>query len=126
MLHSAWFNLPVENLEKSAAFFEEIGFEINRNPDMLGKMIGIQVSDSSIIILIEKSHFEKISHNPVKPGANEVMISLGVKENKDVDEILEKVEASNGKVLQHSTKLEGYYGGLFEDLDGHKFNLLVC
>lgn len=126
MLQSVWFNLPVGNLEKSEAFFDGIGFNINKNPDMLDKMVGIKVAEGSIIILIEKSHYEQVSRASVQPNANEVLVSIGVKENKEVDEILDKVEAAGGKVLERSTEHEGYYGGLFEDLDGHKFNLLVC
>lgn len=42
MIQSMWFNLHVQDLEKSAQFYKALGFKINRNPQMLDKMVGIQ------------------------------------------------------------------------------------
>ena len=48
---------------------------------MLDKMVGISIGQT-IVILIENNHFESVSHQEVDAHPNEVMISLGVKENK--------------------------------------------
>ena len=58
MIQSMWFNLHVEDLERSEQFYRDLDFEINKNPDMLDKMVGIKIGQT-IVILIENSHFEK-------------------------------------------------------------------
>lgn len=125
MMHSMWFNLNVKDLDRSEQFFKTLGFEINKNPDMLDKMVGISIGQT-IVILIENNHFESVSTQEVDAHPNEVMISLGVKENKEVDELVEKVESAGGTIIDPPGVKQGYYGAMFADPDGHKFNFLVC
>lgn len=54
------------------------------------------------------------------------IISLGVKTNAEVDQLVKQVEASGGRILEQPTVKQGYYGAMFTDTDGHKFNFLVC
>ena len=58
MIQSMWFNLHVEDLERSEQFYRDLGFEINKNPDMLDKMVGIKIGQT-IVILIENNHLKK-------------------------------------------------------------------
>ena len=125
MIQSMWFNLHVEDLERSEQFYRDLGFEINKNPDMLYKMVGIKIGQT-IVILIENNHFEKVTHESVSKQPNEVIISLGVKTNDEVDELMRKVESSGGKVIDEPGTYQGYYGATFADPDGHKYNFLVC
>ena len=125
MIQSMWFNLHVEDLERSEQFYRYLGFEINKNPDMSDKMVGIQIGQT-IVILIENSHFEKVTHDSVSNRPNEVIISLGIKTNAEVDGLMRKVEVSGGKVIDKPGFYQGYYGATFADPDGHKYNFLVC
>ncbi|BCN89468.1 VOC family protein [Staphylococcus argenteus] len=125
MIQSMWFNLHVQDLEKSEQFYRLLGFEINKNPQMLDKMVGIQIGQTTVI-LIENNHFEKVSQQSVDVKPNEVMISLGVKTNEEVDRLVNKVKEAGGTVVQEPTVSQGFYGAMFKDLDGHHFNFLVC
>ncbi|MBE5663642.1 VOC family protein [Staphylococcus sp. SS60] len=125
MIQSMWFNLHVADLKKSEQFYRSLGFEINKNPQMLDKMIGIQIGQTTVI-LIENNHFEKVSQQSVDVKPNEVMISLGVKTNDEVDRLVNKVKEAGGTVVQEPTVSQGFYGAMFKDIDGHHFNFLVC
>ncbi|CDR26165.1 VOC family protein [Staphylococcus schweitzeri] len=125
MIQSMWFNLHVQDLEKSEQFYRSLGFEINKNPQMLDKMVGIQIGQTTVI-LIENNHFEKVSQQSVDMKPNEVMISLGVQTNEEVDRLVNKVKEAGGTVVQEPTVSQGFYGAMFKDLDGHHFNFLVC
>lgn len=114
MIQSMWFNLHVKDLKRSEQFYQSLGFEINHNPDMLDKMVGIKIG-STIVILIENKHFEAVTQDKVHANANETIISLGVKTNEE-----------GGHILEQPTVKQGYYGAMFADPDGHKFNFLVC
>lgn len=123
-IQSAWLNLPVENLEQSASFFKKIGFTIKKNEAVLDKMRGIETVDHKIIMLIEQAQFKKVAQLS-RLGENEALVSISVKESKEVDTLLNLVETAGGKVLQRGTNHEGFYGGLFSDIDGHLFNVIA-
>lgn len=125
MIQSMWFNLHVKDLKRSEQFYQSLGFEIKHNPDMLDKMLGIKIG-STIVILIENKHFEAVTQDKVHASANETIISLGVKTNEEVDQLVKQVEASGGHILEQPTVKQGYYGAMFAVPDGHKFNFLVC
>ena len=93
MIQSMWFNLHVQDLEKSAQFYKALGFKINRNPQMLDKMVGIQIGQTTVI-LIENKHFQNVSQQSLNTEPNEVMISLGVNTNEEVDQLVNKSEKS--------------------------------
>lgn len=114
MIQSMWFNLHVQDLEKSAQFYKALGFKINRNPQMLDKMVGIQIGQTTVI-LIENKHFQNVSQQ-----------SLNTEPNEEVDQLVNKVKEAGGTVVQEPTVSQGFYGAMFKDLDGHHFNFLVC
>ncbi|SCS41065.1 VOC family protein [Staphylococcus caeli] len=123
-IQSAWLNLPVKDLKASATFFENIGFAIKQNEAVLDKMRGIETVDHKIIMLIQNEQFEKVAQL-TDIGKNEALVSVSVSETAEVDTLLDLVEKAGGKVIQRGTKHEGYYGGLFSDIDGHLFNVIA-
>lgn len=123
-IQSAWLNLPVKDLKASATFFENIGFAIKQNEAVLDKMRGIETVDYKIIMLIQNEQFEKVAQL-TDIGKNEALVSVSVSETAEVDTLLDLVEKAGGKVIQRGTKHEGYYGGLFSDIDGHLFNVIA-
>ncbi|MEM5418410.1 VOC family protein [Staphylococcus gallinarum] len=121
---SAWLNLPVVNLEASEDFYQRIGFEIKKSDDMMDKMRGIATLDNTVIMLIETKQFKKVSRLS-KIGNNEALISLSLNTKAEVDQLLDLVESANGTVIERGTMNEGFYGGLFSDIDGHLYNIIT-
>ncbi|MCD8821907.1 glyoxalase [Staphylococcus gallinarum] len=121
---SAWLNLPVVNLEASEDFYQRIGFEIKKSDDMMDKMRGIATLDNTVIMLIETKQFKKVSRLS-KIGNNEALISLSLTTKAEVDQLLDLVESANGTVIERGTMHEGFYGGLFSDIDGHLYNIIT-
>ncbi|MFG0931070.1 glyoxalase [Staphylococcus gallinarum] len=121
---SAWLNLPVVNLEASEDFYQRIGFEIKKSDDMMDKMRGIATLDNTVIMLIETKQFKKVSRLS-KIGNNEALISLSLNTKAEVDQLLDLVESANGTVIERGTMHEGFYGGLFSNIDGHLYNIIT-
>lgn len=61
----------------------------------------------------------------VVASGNEVLISLNVASRKEVDRLIDRVEANGGQIADRSTDAHGFYGASFTDLDGHHFNVIV-
>ncbi|MCP8714797.1 VOC family protein [Staphylococcus arlettae] len=122
---SNWLNLSVADLSVSEGFYQALGFTIKHNEAMQAKMLGKETADGKIIMLIEQQQFKKAASLDNIPKIDGALISLSVATEAEVDELLTLVNQANGTVLQRGTKLEGYYGGLFSDPDGHRFNVIA-
>lgn len=122
---SNWLNLSVADLSVSEGFYQALGFTIKHNGAMQAKMLGIETADGKIIMLIEQQQFKKAASLDNIPKIDGALISLSVATEAEVDDLLTLVNQANGTVLQRGTKLEGYYGGLFSDPDGHRFNVIA-
>lgn len=122
---SNWLNLSVADLSVSEGFYQALGFTIKHNEAMQAKMLGIETADGKIIMLIEQQQFKKAASLDNIPKIDGALISLSVATEAEVDDLLMLVNQANGTVLQRGTKLEGYYGGLFSDPDGHRFNVIA-
>ena len=91
---------------------------------MLDKMVGIKIG-STIVILIENKHFEAVTRIKFMLMLMKRLF-LRCKDECRVDQLVKQVEASGGRILEQPTVKQGYYGAMFTDPDGHKFNFLVC
>lgn len=126
-MNAIWLDFPVKDLEKSKTFFKAIGFRENtacKDPNYGSFFIG---DDNFVMMLSSHEQFSKYSLNEIPdPGkANEVLLSLGAGSREEVDEILKKVTTAGGKIYSEPAEWEGWmYGFGFEDLDGHRWNVL--
>ncbi len=57
--------------------------------------------------------------------ASEVLLSIGAESKEEVDELAGKAVAAGGTSNHQPGEMKGWmYGCLFQDLDGHKWNVL--
>ena len=55
---------------------------------------------------------------------NEIIFTLSAETKEDVDKWAKEVEPAGGKLISKPEAFgEGYYGFVFADPDGHKFNV---
>ncbi len=119
-----WANLAVSNLERTTKFYTEIGF----NPNGSSKeLTSFKVGDDDFIIhFFLKDVLQSNIHGnlvDLKHG-NEVVFTLSASSKEDVDAWAEEVEKAGGEVVSQPEGFgEGYYGFVFCDPDGHKFNV---
>lgn len=56
--------------------------------------------------------------------ANEIIFTLSAETKEQVDSWAKEIEAAGGKIVSKPEAFgEGYYGFVFADPDGHKFNV---
>ncbi|WP_336789815.1 VOC family protein [Paenibacillus sp. MMO-177] len=123
MPQEIWINLPVKDVEKSTAFFNEIGFQANNVGNERAKLsIG-----QTTILLFPDAALEKFAGARIADTSQtaEVLFSLGANSREEVDELIRKVELAGGTVFGKPSESDGWmYGAGFADLDGHRWNLL--
>ena len=118
-----WFNLAVKNLNKSMNFYKAIGFEIMQRPEQEGHMFGIQAGPSSPIMFVEHPTFKSYIQQDAR--GQDVLISLSVKSENDLDDLIDNVSKAGGTLIQPKHRRNGFVGCVFQDIDQHFFNVLV-
>lgn len=119
-----WANLGVEDLERTTKFYTQLGFKHNGASDELTSFF---VGEEDFIIHfflkdILKSNIEGEIAD-LKYG-NEVVFTLSAGSKEEVDDWAKEVEQAGGTVVSRPVEFgRGYYGFVFTDPDGHKFNV---
>jgi predicted lactoylglutathione lyase len=127
MVKQIWLNLPVKNVEKSKAFFTEIGFSFNEKHDTASYTCMVVGENNFAVMLFEETQFESCILNKIADTTvgSEILISIDAQSREEVDEFANKVQKAGGDVFAKPAENEGWmYGCGFADLDGHRWNVL--
>jgi predicted lactoylglutathione lyase len=119
-----WSNLAVSDLERTTKFYTELGFKFNGSSKELTSFL---VGEDDFIM-----HFflKDILRTAIKgeitdsQNANEIIFTLSAESREQVDNWAKEVESAGGKLISRPEEFgKGYYGFVFADPDGHKFNV---
>ena len=118
-------NLPVKDLEASKAFFGELGFDFN--PEFTDDTAACMVVDQNIfVMLLIEERFRDFINDDIADAASttEVLTALSADSREEVDETIAKAIAAGGKPWKPPLDEGPMYGGSFQDLDGHVWELI--
>jgi predicted lactoylglutathione lyase len=119
-----WSNLAVSDLERTTKFYTELGFKPNGSSKELTSFL---IGENNFIM-----HFflKEVLKTNVKieisdsQQVNEVIYTLSAESKEQVDNWAKEVERAGGKIVSAPEEFgKGYYGFVFADPDGHKFNV---
>jgi uncharacterized protein len=119
-----WSNLAVTDLERTTKFYTELGFKPNGTSKELTSFF---VGEDDFVMhfflkdILKTSIKSEIadSHN-----VNEVLYTLSAESKDQVDNWEKEVERAGGKIISGPEEFgKGYYGFVFADPDGHRFNV---
>jgi uncharacterized protein len=118
-------NLPVKDLEASKGFFGELGFEFN--PEFSDDTAACMIVDENIfVMLLVEERFRDFINGDIADAtrATEVLTALSADSKEHVDELIAKAIAAGGKPWKPIMEEGPMYGGSFQDLDGHVWELM--
>lgn len=119
-----WANLSVHDLEKTARFYEALGFKSNgRCEEIVSLSFG---NEEFIINFLTKKRFD-LDINGMQSGStagSEIIFSLSAETPEEVDQCAEEVRKIGGTIVSEPKKSGEGYTFAFADPDGHKFNVL--
>src|SRR5476651_2260094 len=119
-----WSNLAVSDLDRTTKFYTELGFKSNGNSKELTSFF---VGEDDFVM-----HFflKDILKTSIKgeiadsQNVNEVLFTLSAESREQVDSWEKEVEIAGGKIISKPEEFgKGYYGFVFADPDGHRFNI---
>lgn len=118
---SIFVNLPVRNLDRSIEFFTSLGFEFN--PEFTNEVATCMIIDENIFAMLLADSF----FSDFIPGrriadtsdTTEVLVALFLNDRGEVDEMIRNAVKAGGTTFREIEEFQGMYGGAFQDLDGH-------
>lgn len=120
MTAKMFVNLPVEDLKKSMAFYEALGFAFNRQftDDTAACMV---VSEHNYAMLLTHEKFRMFATKPISDALKTTAVLIAIsRDSKDaVDEMVERALRAGGKEPRPKQDLGFMVQRTFEDLDGH-------
>lgn len=120
-----WANVAVSDVQRTTAFYTELGFQPNGTPTK--EITSFLVGDDKFVM-----HF--FIKDALRVGlkgeladltkGNEVIFTLSADSKEEVDEWAKEVEKAGGSLVSQPEEFgDGYYGFVFADPDGHRFNV---
>lgn len=122
-----WANLAVANLERTQKFYTELGFKPN-NPHTSNELVSFFMAGNELIVHFSLKNVIENNLKSMKFGdpqsSNEIIFTLSAESKNQVDEWAEEVRNAGGTIVSEPESFgENYYGFVFADPDGHKFNV---
>ena len=119
MFSAIFINMPVANLEKSLAFFKELGFGVN--PKFTdGESACLIVTPNISVMLSDKAKFESFVAKDVAPaGSTEMLVSIACDSADRVRDICSKAHSLGAEKVNEPEDIGFMFSWAFKDLDGH-------
>jgi predicted lactoylglutathione lyase len=122
MSRKIFVNLPVQDLERSKAFYEAIGFR--NEPKFSNEAAAMMLlSDTISVMLLTHPFYATFTRKPIANASNssQMLLCISCDSPAEVDRITEVAGAAGGKTDPGPKQdmSEMMYGRSFEDPDGH-------
>ena len=120
-----WANVGVSDLARTTQFYTALGFKPNGKPN--DQLTSFLFGETDFVI-----HFflKDVLKDGIKgeladlQKGNEIVFTISAGSRDEVDNWAKAVEKANGQIISRPEEFgEGYYGFVFADPDGHKFNV---
>jgi predicted lactoylglutathione lyase/ABC-type transporter Mla MlaB component len=118
-------NLAVQDLDRSVAFFEQLGFEFDpRFTDETATCM--IVSEEAFVMLLLRDRFKDFTKKDLAdPTAQtEAIVAFSADSREQVDELAEKALAAGGSPANDPIDMDFMYSRSFQDPDGHLWELV--
>ena len=121
-----WANYAVSDLDRTTKFYTALGFKSN-NKHISKELTSFFFGEDKLVI-----HFflKDILQTNLKgeivdsQKMNEIIFTVSAESKSQVDEWAKEIEKAGGKLVSQPEEFgKGYYGFIFADPDGHRFNV---
>ncbi|MCV9932700.1 glyoxalase/bleomycin resistance/extradiol dioxygenase family protein [Flavobacterium sp. LS1R47] len=119
-----FLNLPVKDLNRSMAFFTELGFTFNLNFTD-DKAACLEIGENIFAMLLLEEFFKTFTQKQICNTATttEILMALSVDSREKVDEIITAVVKAGGTEYMEAKDYGWMYQKAFLDLDGHHWEI---
>lgn len=125
MSRMIFVNLPVKDLAASRAFFTALGFAFNEEYSD-DRAACVVLADNIFVMLLRDDFFATLVKGEVADAsrATEVLSCITAESRAEVDALVRRAVEAGGKPWKDSFAEGPMYGGSFQDLDGHVWEVM--
>ena len=125
MSRMIFVNLPVKDLAASRGFFEALGFPVNEQFSD-DKAACVALADNIFVMLLREPFFRTFVNGEVADASQvtEVLNCLSADSRQEVDDLVRRAVEAGGKPWKDTFSDGPMYGGSFQDLDGHVWEVM--
>ncbi len=119
-----WANFGVRDLNRTTQFYQQLGFKHNGASDQLTSFFF--GDDNFIIHFFLRDILQPAMEGPLTDpkAGNEIIFTLAAATKEEVNAWAKEVQEAGGTLVSQPAAFgEGYYGFVFADPDGHRFNV---
>jgi predicted lactoylglutathione lyase len=125
MAQQIYVNLAVKDVARTKAFFGQLGFTFDpkfSNDKALAMIIG----ENIYVMLLAENFFKTFTKKTLCDAtqSTEVLVCLSCDSRAQVDDLVARAQAAGGTVPRPPQDYGFMYGHVFEDLDGHIWELV--
>lgn len=125
--HMIFVNLPVKDLSAAREFFTKLGFSFNA--EFSDSECACMVVDRNIyVMLLDRDRFADFVNGEITDAtkSTEVLLCLTADSREQVDRTVAAAIAAGGRPWKPTFTDGAMYGGSFQDLDGHVWELMYA
>ncbi len=125
MATKIFVNLPVNDLQKSIAFFTALGYTFN--PQFTDEAATCMIiSEDIYAMLLTHKRFQDFTPKQICDAtkSTEVLICLSCENRTQVDDLVSKAVAAGGTTYSEPKDYGFMYQHCYQDLDGHLWELI--
>lgn len=119
-----WANFSVQDLERTTKFYKQLGFKHNGASEQLTSFF---FGDNDFVIhFFLRDVLEPAMKGPIADATagNEIIFTVSADTREEVDRWEKEIAAAGGTIVSKAEAFgEGYYGFVFADPDGHRYNV---
>ena len=118
-------NLPVKDLNKSVAFFKQLGYSFN--PQFTDENATCMIiSDTIYVMLLTEPFFKTFTKKQICNTSKSIesIICLSAESRAAVDKLVEAAKQAGGLDTEDANDQGFMYSRAYEDLDGHRWEIM--
>lgn len=127
MIKQLWINLPVKDINRTKAFYTEMGFTFNKNHPNTEGAVSLLVGEKEVVVMLFEEPIFKtfVGGDEISTREAGVLLSVDAQSKEEVDEMAKRAQEAGGNSGHKPSEMKGFmYGCLFTDPDGHRWNVL--
>jgi predicted lactoylglutathione lyase len=125
MHQQIFVNLPIENMARTQAFFNALGYRFN--PEFTNDQGAcLVVGDNLFVMLLVKDFYQTFTSKAIADArtTSEVLVCLSCQSRDEVDALVAKATAAGATTPRPAQDLGFMYSRSFDDLDGHTWEFV--
>lgn len=124
MVSAIYVNLPIADLQRSIAFYTQVGF--TTKPEFSDEQsMCMTIGDNIFVMLLTKLRFEFFTDKPAADAtqASQMLLAISVATRAEVEGMVQRAQAAGGRIYRDPQDYPFMYGHVFEDPDGHQWEV---